>query len=226
MSVIGLLALASSVAASAGTAGAPGVGASARTVVRLWFPDGGAPPVTGLCGTKIPPPFRCADGTATCERAIRRRLQGLLATTGADVEVEIASAAPGSDPRPGTVLTAVVSSGDASWCKPEEASTLRGLSPVNCAADARWGTTAYVFGCDRDARLCAVRIAQEIAHLVGLDHTDDPDDVMYPLERREARFVDREVPTVGARCGRPRQNSYRLLRARLGVAPAAVKERR
>jgi len=90
------------------------------------------------------------------------------------------------------------------------------VAPVDCSLSGKWGRTGYVFSCDDVAR-CAVRVAQEAAHLLGLDHTDDPADVMYPRETDgRARFRNVDIATLSPRCGRSLQNSHRILTTRLG----------
>ena len=79
-----------------------------------------------------------------------------------------------------------------------------------------------MFAC-QDVGLCAVRIAQESAHLLGLDHTNDRSDVMYPRDTDgHARFRDVAQPTLNPRCAQPRQNSHALLVSRLGKSRATT----
>jgi hypothetical protein len=179
-------------------------------VVFVWFADGGAPPASGICGPAVPPPFRCtfAASPAACAGAVTRELRRLYQ----DFDLDFVT----TDPGPAPHFTVVVTSAGGAWCAPAGPPRVRGVAPVNCRADGRFGQTAYVFACDRDAVGCAERIAQEQAHLVGLDHSASPADVMFPFESRGAEFRDRTFPTLNPRCGKPTQNSYRLMLARFG----------
>jgi hypothetical protein len=89
-----------------------------------------------------------------------------------------------------------------------------------------FGNTAYAFACDRDAATCARRIAQEQAHLVGLDHADSRTDVMYPFETASAAFRDRAFRTLNPRCGQLTQNSHQLMLSRFGPRRSRDKQTR
>lgn len=199
----------------------PAPGAVTRASARLifvWFADGGAAPAPGLCGKTAPPPFRCDGGGSPgqCQTRIMRKLADLYR----DFDIELVT----SDPTPAPHFTVVVTSAYAAWCGDgSHPRATRGLAPVNCAAAAEFGNTAYVFSCDGDAATCARRIAQEQAHLVGLDHSASPSDVMYPFETDSAVFRDRRFRTLTPRCGQAAQNSHELMLKRFGARPRRVR---
>ena len=67
-------------------------------------------------------------------------------------------------------------------------------------------------------------IAQEQAHLVGLEHTNNPHDIMYPTISTDTMgFVDGDSPVTGDRCDRETQNSYRMMKKALGEWPGGPK---
>lgn len=193
--------------------------ASAR-LIYVWFADGGAAPSPGVCGATAPPRFRCDDGGSSggCQARIMRKLAALYR----DFDVELVT----WDPTPAPHFTVVVTSADAAWCGDgSQPPTTRGLAPVNCAAGGEFGNTAYVFSCDRDAATCARRIAQEQAHLVGLDHSASPSDVMYPFETDSAVFRDRSFRTLTPRCGQATQNSHESMLKRFGPRARSTRAR-
>ena len=76
----------------------------------------------------------------------------------------------------------------------------------------------------RSARETAVIIAQEQAHLVGLEHTTDPHDVMYPTICTDcAGYVDADSGISGDKCDRGTQNSYAMMKKGLGAWPGGPK---
>jgi hypothetical protein len=197
-------------------------------LIFVWFADGHDAPAPGLCGAATPPRYRCDFAASTDE--CRARVMRDLAVLYQDFDVQLVT----SDPTPAPHFTVVVTSADASWCGHGAGASpgaARGLAPVNCAAAAEFGNTAYVFSCDRNPATCARRIAQEQAHLVGLDHASSPTDVMYPFETDSAAFRDRTFRTLTPRCGKATQNSYQLMlkrfgRRRRGVFPHAASRQR
>jgi hypothetical protein len=70
-----------------------------------------------------------------------------------------------------------------------------------------------------------VTIAQEAAHALGLEHTVDPRDVMYPMvDPAQAGFLDQEVMISGTQqCGPSTQNSHRRLLEIVGPWPGDEK---
>ena len=81
----------------------------------------------------------------------------------------------------------MVSSGGGAWCKVDD--KVAGVAPFLCK-DLQGGV-AYTFQGGRSARETAVIIAQEQAHLLGLEHTTDPHDIMFPTISADTMgFVD------------------------------------
>ncbi len=118
---------------------------------------------------------------------------------------EIKVAPPPSVPHDTMIIT---TNGD--WCGYVPA----GLAPVTC--DALDAGTAWAFACGDSAEKCAAIVAQEHAHLIGLEHTDSPRDVMFnPVCEDCVGFEDRENGVVAGRC-REQQNSFALMLERLG----------
>ena len=70
-------------------------------------------------------------------------------------------------PTSGQFYTEVVSSGGGAWCGVD--AKVAGVAPFLCKDIA--GGVAYTFMGGEDAKQTAVIIAQEQAHLVGLEHT-------------------------------------------------------
>jgi hypothetical protein len=68
-------------------------------------------------------------------------------------------------------------------------------------------------------------IAQEAAHAFGLQHSADPDDLMYPrVDVTQRGFIDRDNPVASPNlCGPTTQNSHRRLMALLGPWTGGVK---
>ena len=117
-------------------------------------------------------------------------------------------------PTSGKYYTEVISSGGGAWCKAD--SKVAGVAPFLCK-DLQGGV-AYTFQGGRDARETAVIIAQEQAHLLGLEHTNDPHDIMFPTISADTMgFVDGDSGVAGTRCDRPNQNSYKMMKKALGV---------
>jgi hypothetical protein len=68
-------------------------------------------------------------------------------------------------------------------------------------------------------------IAQEAAHAFGLQHSSDPDDLMYPrVDLSQRGFLDRESAVASPNlCGPTTQNSHQLLLKLLGPWPGGDK---
>ena len=181
-------------------------GAPGQRIVHLWYADGRAPPTSDpLCADHAPPSAyacRFADSAGACAAAV----QDYLARWYDDFDVHFTLVAPGDDVPHDTVI--VTSNGD--WCGYVPA----GLAPVTC--DPIEGGTAWAFSCGDSAEQCAAIVAQEHAHLLGLEHTRSPSDLMSnPLCTACTGFEDRDNRVIGGRC-RTLQNSYALMKQRLG----------
>lgn len=105
-----------------------------------------------------------------------------------------------------------------------------GISPFtsDCSVIERSIVFAFTSNLPRRPRVVCEVMSQEIAHSYGLDHELAADDPMsYLAYAGNRRFQDRDVAcgeTTARPCGisgtacRPSQNSFQLLRARLGAA--------
>jgi hypothetical protein len=188
--------------------------AEARRVF-LWYADGGPLPPTmpALC-TQAPPRYQCtfAGGTlADCRAAV----QGWLDRWYADFDLVFTYQPPAEGP-----YDTVIIASEASWCFGDATTTSRSLEPKCPGVPSG---SLVVFQCGADARKCASIIAQEQAHLLGLEHTSSPTDVMnasFPPDHDG--FENREVPTTSTECRRV-QSSYQLMLERLGPWPGGAK---
>jgi len=160
------------------------------------------------------PPFSCAFGESLPE--CQRQIQAYLDQWYADFNVIFTLTRPTS----GKYYTEVVSSGGGAWCK--VADQVAGVAPFLCK-DLQGGV-AYTFQGGRDAHETAVIIAQEQAHLLGLEHTTDPHDIMFPTISTDATgFVDGDSGVSGDKCDRASQNSYQMMLKALGAWPGGTK---
>jgi hypothetical protein len=117
-------------------------------------------------------------------------------------------------PTSGTFYTEVVSSGGGGWCK--VADNVAGVAPFLCK-DLQGGV-AYTFEGGTSAKQTAVIIAQEQAHLLGLEHTTSAHDLMLPTICTDCDgFENDDVPVTGDRCDRATQNSYQMMKTALGA---------
>jgi len=83
---------------------------------------------------------------------------------------------------------------------------------------------SYTFLGGQSAKQTAVIIAQEQAHLVGLEHVASDTDLMYPSICSSCDgFVDEDLPIDGDRCDRASQNSYQMMKGTLGAWPGGPK---
>lgn len=210
--------------ASAGTRGsssAIGVVASGLTaapepkVIYLAYADGKSEQKTSPNPCPGPAPkFVCqfAPSLNSCQQQI----QAYLDRWYADFNVVFTLERPTS----GTYYTVVISSGGGSWCGAKE--NVGGLAPFLCSDLA--GGVAYTFSGGRTAKETAVIIAQEQAHLVGLEHSMSTQDVMYPTICTDCDgFEHADSKVSGDVCGRTQQNSYQLMHDRIGAWTAGVK---
>jgi hypothetical protein len=161
-----------------------------------------------------PPKFNCtfAPTLAECQRQIQTYLDKWYA----DMNIVFTLTRPTS----GRFYTEVVTSGGGSWCK--VAPKVAGVAPFLCK-DLDGGVS-YTFLGGQSAKQTAVIIAQEQAHLVGLEHTTSSHDLMYPSICSDCDgFENKDLPIDGDRCDRGTQNSYQMLKERLGTWPGGPK---
>jgi hypothetical protein len=160
------------------------------------------------------PKFECSFAPTLVE--CQRQIQAYLDEWYKDFNIVFTLTRPTS----GSYYTEVVSSGDGRWCMASD--KVAGVAPFLCKDLA--GGVAYTFKGGRSARETAVIIAQEQAHLVGLEHTTDPHDLMYPtICNNCAGFVKGDSGVTGDTCDREKQNSYEMMKKALGEWPGGPK---
>jgi hypothetical protein len=153
------------------------------------------------------PKFECGFAPTLVE--CQRQIQAYLDQWYADFNIIFTLTQPTS----GKYYTEVVSSGGGAWCKVD--SQVAGVAPFLCKDLS--GGVAYTFQGGRNARETAVIIAQEQAHLLGLEHTTNPHDIMFPtISADTAGFVEGDSGVTGDRCDRSSQNSYQMMKQALG----------
>jgi hypothetical protein len=194
--------------ALSGTGGAGGATGASPYVVYLAYADGNPLPKTdpnACSGTA--PKFNCTFGSSLLD--CQRQVQAYLDRWYADFNVIFTLTRPTS----GAFYTEVVSSGGGAWCGVE--ARVAGVAPFLCK-DLDGGV-AYTFLGGADAKQTATIIAQEQAHLVGLEHTSSNQDVMLATICTDCDgFEDAENSVTTDRCNRPTQNSYQMMLDRLG----------
>jgi hypothetical protein len=185
-----------------------GAKSGAPKVFYLMYADGktqASAEVNACKGT--PPKFTCtfAPTLAECQRQIQTYLDRWYA----DFNIIFTLTRPTSGP----YYTEVVSSGGGAWC--DVAPKVAGVAPFLCK-DLNGGV-AYTFNGGTSAKQTAIIIAQEQAHLVGLEHTTSTHDLLYPSICSDCDGFSREDLAIdGDRCDRPSQNSYAMMKDRLG----------
>lgn len=202
-----------------GLGSAQSAATSEPRVIYLWYATGAPPPSIGdppPCKA-TPPAYTCSFGSSVED--CQRKVQALLDRWYAGFNVVFTLARPTS----GVYYTVLIAS-DGAWCS--QGPAIGGYAPFRRDCSDMAGGTAYAFLCGTDAKTCAIVIAQEQAHLVGLQHTSSSSDVMYPMLCPTCDgFEDRDVAVVtapGTTCGGT-QNSYRLMVDRLGAWPGGAK---
>jgi hypothetical protein len=185
-------------------------------VIYLRYADGTETHTSNYdaCNSGKVPKFECAFASTLVE--CQRQIQAYLDAWYADFNVIFTLTRPTS----GKYYTEVVSSGGGAWCKVDD--KVAGVAPFLC--NDLSGGVAYTFQGGRTARETAVIIAQEQAHLVGLEHTNNAHDIMFPTISSDTMgFVDGDSPVSGDRCDRETQNSYRMMKKALGDWPGGPK---
>jgi hypothetical protein len=202
---------------SALSSGGGSGGAAEPSVFYLDYATGNELPATDLnacSGQGAPPKFRCTFAPTLAE--CQRQIQAYLDKWYADFNIVFTLTRPTS----GKFYTEVISSGGGAWCN--VASNVAGVAPFLCKDID--GGVAYTFLGGQSAKQTAVIIAQEQAHLVGLEHVKSATDIMYPSICTDCDgFQNKELPIDGDRCDRGTQNSYQMLKDRLGAWPGGPK---
>jgi len=185
-------------------------------VIYLRYADGTEQHTSNYdaCNTGKVPKFECTFAPTLVE--CQRQIQAYLDAWYADFNVIFTLTRPTS----GKYYTEVVSSGGGAWCKVDD--KVAGIAPFLC--NDLSGGVAYTFQGGRSARETAVIIAQEQAHLVGLEHTTNSHDIMFPTISTDTMgFVDDDSGVTGDRCDRATQNSYKMMKKALGEWPGGPK---
>jgi hypothetical protein len=201
--------------ALSGTGGAGGATSASPAVIYLAYADGKPLPNTNINACNgTAPRFVCNFGSSLLD--CQKKVQAYLDRWYADFNVIFTLTRPTS----GNFYTEVVSSGGGAWCGVD--SKVAGVAPFLCK-DLDGGV-AYTFLGGDDAKQTAVIIAQEQAHLVGLEHTTSDHDLMLPTICSNCDGFENVANTVtGDRCNRTTQNSYEMMKQRLGVWPGGRK---
>ena len=192
-----------------GLSGGGGAGGDPK-VFYLDYADGSPVPPDGpdaCAGKGPPPPFVCGFAPTLLE--CQRQIQAYLDAWYADLNIIFTF----TRPTQGSYYTEVVSSGGGAWCGVD--ARVAGVAPFQCR-DLKSGV-AYTFIGGNSAKETAIIIAQEQAHLLGLEHTTSPHDLMLPTICSDCDgFENDDVPVTGDRCDRATQNSYQMMMKALG----------
>jgi hypothetical protein len=201
--------LAETRSALSGTGGSDGASEKEPRVIYLFYADGNPLPKTNVNACHgTPPAFHCNFGSSLLD--CQRQVQSYLDRWYADFNVIFTFTRPTS----GKFYTEVVSSGGGAWCGVE--AKVAGVAPFLC--NDLDGGVAYTFLGGEDAKQTAVIIAQEQAHLVGLEHSTSEVDLMLPTVCTNCDgFPNVANPVTGDRCNRTTQNSYEMMKDRLGA---------
>ncbi len=184
--------------------------------IYLMYADGTTSvPNGGTCGgVGKPPQFRCLFPLNGDPDSCARQVQGFLDRFFEPYNVYFTLTAPAQGP----FDTIVVTTGNR-WCS----SSNDGEALLSCSY--RESDSAYALRCDADPKKCAVLIAHEYGHLVGLaDVTpaflfdgEGEDDIMHkPVCTWCDGFVNASRSLADRTCGREWQNSHELLCKALG----------
>jgi hypothetical protein len=185
--------------------------------------DSRSAPADGPCSGIRPPAFKCnypatsgqaaTTDTSECQRQVQTILDGWYA----DFDILFTFTRPTNV----DYYTVVITS-EKSWCTQDPIEA--GVAPNNSCNDNR-GPAAYALECGYSAHDCATIIAHEHGHLVGLEHTASPTDVMNQTVMPTATgFDDKSNRIVDEQCGLPPdQNSYQQMLTTLGAWSGAAK---
>jgi Big-like domain-containing protein len=184
--------------------------ASEPKVIYLVYADGTTPlpdMAYNAC-SGLAPKFDCTFAPTLND--CQQQIQAYLDRWYADFNVIFTLTKPTS----GSYYTEVVSSGGGAWCGVD--SNVAGVAPFLCT-DLHGGV-AYTLDGGANAHDTAVIIAQEQAHLLGLEHVSDANDIMYPYICQSCDgFENVAVPVAADRCDRDTQNSYQMMMTALGA---------
>lgn len=210
-------------AAAAVLSPAPAVADAAARVVYLNFSDGTESLAqdasddatrnrSQLCAAERIGRWLGAEGCGTresCQRAIVREIEALWAP----FDIAFTTRRPTSGPY--TMAIIAPASGSCGF-------GVEGAAPVDCA-DRNPANVGFAFQCAGSVSACARLVSHEVAHTLGLSHSDRSCDVMsadaLTAACAEAAFHDEEARIHGTTCGAQTQNSYRLLLDLLGPRP-------
>jgi Bacterial Ig domain len=184
-------------------------------VIYLVYADGTQLPNAAYDAcTGTAPKFNCSFGSSLLD--CQRQIQTYLDRWYADFNVIFTLTRPSG----GNYYTEVVSSGGGAWCG--VAATVAGVAPFLC--QDLHGGVAYTLDGGGSAHDTAVIIAQEQAHLLGLEHVSDTNDIMYPYICQNCDgFENQAVATTADRCDRETQNSYQMMLKALGAWSGGTK---
>jgi hypothetical protein len=182
--------------------------------VFLFYADGIAPLPPGMVcgGATVPPAYRCSFGESQGTEGCKIRVQRFLDDWYRDFNVRFTLTPPSQ----GTFDTVVITSAG-TWCG--ASTSIRGKADFAC--DGVSSGVAYAFDCADSAHQCASVIAQEQAHLAGLEHTASYRDLLNASGCGSCSgFEDAIDPLSGpGQCGRITQNSHQMMIDRLGRRP-------
>lgn len=189
---------------------------AAPRVFYLFYADGTSPqPGTGrkIC-SGTPPAYTCSFGGAEGVEGCKKKNQVYLDRWYKDFNLIFTLEKPTS----GKFYTEIITK-DGAWCG--MGGGIGGVAPFS-GGDMNGGI-CYAFLCGGGAKTCAVIVAQEHAHLVGLQHTNSTKDLLYPSVCSACDGFEDKVNTLSG--GGGTQNSYQMMKTRLGPWDPAAGEK-
>ena len=185
----------------------------------LWYPEQGSDYNTDLgpyCSNLTPTPYSCTFGPTVED--CKRQIQAYLDLWYADFNLVFTFTRPNAD------YYKMVITSDGGWCPHESTEgEVAGLAFSSGCNDIT-GYSGYALECGDSAHDCAVVIAHEHAHMVGLEHTDSITDIMNRRVQAKADgFDNQENMTVDDTCDYLTQNSYQRMIDVLGPWPGGAK---
>jgi hypothetical protein len=205
---------------ASGHDGAPVVGDDAASpgngprVVFLHYADG--QPLAGFdgrCRTFTPPPFGCSPTRSPGPEGCKAIVQEVLDRWYGDFNVRFTR----QKPTVGSYYTLIISNDYSACGSLVRARAVGSVAPITC--DDLGAGTAWVFASEEPEET-ATSIAQAHGYLVGLVKTVGPGVMNYCTQKPCVGFPDQELPVAaGATCSRTTQNSYRMMKERLGARP-------